>query len=75
MTLYQEIETQIMHWANDGTKTAGSLTRKIMKLVEEENKKEIRDIKIDLALRVEECEEELSFVEGAKWVLEKINKK
>jgi hypothetical protein len=75
MTLYQEIETQIMHWANDGTKTAGSLTRKIMKLIEEENKKEIRDIKIDLALRVEECEEELSFVEGAKWVLEKINKK
>lgn len=46
-----------------------------MKLVEEENKKEIRDIKIDLALRVEECEEELSFVEGAKWMLEKINKK
>ena len=75
MTLYQEIETQIMHWANDGTKTAGSLTRKIMKLVEEENKKEIRDIKIDMALRVEECEEELSFVEGAKWMLEKINKK
>jgi len=75
MTLYQEIETQIMHWANDGTKTAGSLTRKIMKLVEEENKKEIRDIKIDLALRVEEYEEELSFVEGAKWMLEKINKK
>ena len=49
--------------------------QKIMKLVEEENKKEIRDIKIDLALRVEECEEELSFVEGAKWMLEKINKK
>jgi len=46
-----------------------------MKLVEEENKKEIRDIKIDLALRVEKCEEELSFVEGVKWVLEKINKK
>jgi len=75
MTLYQEIETQIMHWVNDGTKTAGSLTRKIMKLVEEENKKEIRDIKIDLALRVEEYEEELSFVEDAKWMLEKINKK
>jgi hypothetical protein len=74
MTLYQEIETQIMIWGNDGTKTAGSLTRKIMKLIEEENKKEIRDIKIDLALRVVECEEELSFVEGVKWVLEKINK-
>ena len=75
MTLYQEIENQIMIWGHDGTKTAGYLTRKIMKLVEEENKKEIRDIKIDLALRVEECEEELSFVEGAKWMLEKINKK
>lgn len=51
MTLYQEIESQIMIWSNDGTKTAGYLTRKIMKLIEEEAKKEIRDIKIDLALK------------------------
>ena len=44
MTLYQEIENLIMIWNQDGTKTAGSLTRQIMKLVEEENKKEIREI-------------------------------
>ena len=84
MTLYQEIENQIMIWGHDGTKTAGSLTRKIMKLIEEENKKEIRDIKIDLLLREaaeewlfesEEHNNELSFIEGAKWMLEQINKK
>ena len=51
MTLYQEIESQIMIWSNDGTKTAGHLTRKIMKLIEEEKKKEERDIKIDLVLK------------------------
>ena len=59
MTLYQEIESQIMRWANDGTKTAGSLTREIMKLVEEERKREIRDLKID-SLRA-----------GEEWVFEK----
>jgi hypothetical protein len=82
MTLYQEIETQIMHWANDGTKTAGSLTREIMKLIEEEKKREIRDIKIDSIeageewlFESEEHDNELSFIEGVKWVLEKINKK
>ena len=32
-----------MIWNQDGTKTAGSLTRQIMKLVEEENKREIED--------------------------------
>ena len=63
MTLYQEIETQIMHWANDGTKTAGSLTRKIMKLIEEEKKREIRDIKID------------SLEAGEEWVFEKNGQK
>lgn len=31
--LYSEIETQIMRWVNDGTKTAGSLTREIMDLI------------------------------------------
>ena len=84
MTLYQEIENQIMIWGHDGTKTAGSLTRKIMKLIEEENKKEIRDIKIDLVFNEaaeewlfesEENNNELSFIEGAKWMLEQINKK
>lgn len=50
MTLYQEIESQIISWSNDGTKTAGHLTRKIMKLIEEEKKKEERDLKIDQTL-------------------------
>ncbi len=33
-TLYSEIEYLIIQWSNDGTKTAGSLTREIMKLIE-----------------------------------------
>lgn len=32
--LYSEIETLIIHWNNDGTKTAGYLTRQIMELLE-----------------------------------------
>jgi hypothetical protein len=32
--LYSEIEHLIIQWNNDGTKTAGSLTRDIMKLIE-----------------------------------------
>lgn len=32
-TLYSEIESLIIHWSNDGTQTAGSLTREIMKLI------------------------------------------
>jgi hypothetical protein len=36
-TLYSEIETLIIKWNIDGTKTAGSLTRDIMKLIENKN--------------------------------------
>jgi hypothetical protein len=85
MTLYQEIENQIMIWGHDGTKTAGSLTRKIMKLIEEENKKELREIKIDLVFEKNgqkwsnnddtAGDNFGSFIEGAKWVLDKMNKK
>jgi hypothetical protein len=32
--LYSEIETLVTVWGNDGTKTAGSLTRQIMELLE-----------------------------------------
>ena len=47
-TIYSEIENLIINWNNDGTKTAGSLTREIMialsslidKTNEENNKKE-----------------------------------
>lgn len=41
--LYSDIEELIIRWGIDGTKTAGSLTRDIMKLVEAE----IRDKKIE----------------------------
>ena len=36
-SLYSEIETLIIKWNIDGTKTAGSLTRDIMKLIENKN--------------------------------------
>jgi hypothetical protein len=36
-TLYSEIETLIIKWNIDGTKTAGSLTRDIIKLIENKN--------------------------------------
>ena len=32
-TLYSEIKHLIIQWNNDGTKTAGSLTREIMELI------------------------------------------
>ena len=32
--LYQEIETAIIRWNNDGTKTAGFLTREIMDIIQ-----------------------------------------
>ena len=32
--LYQEIEYLIIMWSNDGTKTAGHLTRQIMELLD-----------------------------------------
>jgi hypothetical protein len=33
LTLYQKIENSIINWNNDGTKTAGSLTREIMSIL------------------------------------------
>ena len=35
-TLYSEIEYLIIMWSNDGTRTAGSLTREIMKLINQD---------------------------------------
>lgn len=32
--LYRDIENAIIEWGLDGTKTAGTLTRKILKLIE-----------------------------------------
>ena len=31
--LYSELESLIIKWANDGTKTAGSLTRDILNII------------------------------------------
>ena len=36
--LYSEIENLIIFWNNDGTKTAGSLTREIMALLKNQKK-------------------------------------
>ena len=38
--LYSEIENLIIRWNNDGTKTAGSLTREIMNLIKTNNELE-----------------------------------
>jgi hypothetical protein len=35
--LYSEIEGLIIEWSNNGTKTAGYLTRQIMKLLSDDN--------------------------------------
>jgi len=37
--LYSKIENSIISWNNDGTQTAGSLTRKIMEIIKERYKK------------------------------------
>lgn len=33
VNLYTEIENRIIRWSNDGTRTAGELTREIMELI------------------------------------------
>lgn len=35
--LYSAIENAIIKWVLDGTKTAGSLTREIMSIIEKQN--------------------------------------
>jgi len=40
MTLYQRIEHSIMFWSMDGTKTAGCLTREILKLIKQDSDKD-----------------------------------
>lgn len=41
--LYREVENLIIKWSNDGTKTAGSLTREIMSLLETETWEEVEE--------------------------------
>lgn len=43
LNLYQKIEIAIIEWSNDGTKTAGSLTREIMDLIHD-NKVQHHDV-------------------------------
>lgn len=33
--IYQLIETEIIRWSNDGTKTAGTLTREIIEIIKQ----------------------------------------
>lgn len=41
--LYREIENLVIKWSNDGTKTAGSLTREIISLLDKESWEEIEE--------------------------------
>ena len=41
LSLYSKIEQAIIKWSNAETETAGSLTRKIMELIEEDKKKNV----------------------------------
>jgi hypothetical protein len=41
--LYGEIENLIIKWSIDGTRTAGSLTREIISLLDEDNWEEIEE--------------------------------
>ncbi len=41
--LYREIENAIIRWNNDGTKTAGTLTREIMEMLKTETWDEIEE--------------------------------
>ena len=42
--LYNEIQTAIINWNNDGTKTAGELTREIIKLLKKPRWNKIKTI-------------------------------
>jgi hypothetical protein len=42
--LYSEIETAIIHWSNDGTQTAGTLTREIIELLKKKRFETIKFI-------------------------------
>jgi len=47
ITLYSEIEYLIIMWRNDGTKTAGSLTREIMDLlIKKDSKQKINNMSV-----------------------------
>jgi hypothetical protein len=43
VNLYRELENMIIRWNNDGTKTAGSLTREIMEVLKTETWEEIEE--------------------------------
>ena len=52
--LYSEIEHLIIQWNNDGTKTAGSLTRDIMKIKTKVNRKELYKLYMEWVEQVTE---------------------
>jgi len=41
--LYSEIETAIIRWSNDGTQTAGALTREILQILSKETWEDIEE--------------------------------
>lgn len=41
--LYREVENAIIRWNNDGTKTAGTLTREIMEILKTETWEDIEE--------------------------------
>jgi len=41
--LYREVENMIINWSNDGTKTAGSLTREIMAQLKTDTWEEVEE--------------------------------
>ena len=43
LNLYQQIENAIIKWSNDGTQTAGTLTRQILEIIHD-NKVEHHDV-------------------------------
>jgi hypothetical protein len=64
-TLYSKIEHLIIMWSNDGTKTAGSLTRQIMKLLNEKNSEQLSSGSL---------EDTQEIIEFLQWVFRKIDK-
>ena len=61
-TLYSEIEHLIIRWNLDGTKTAGSLTRDIMKVKTKINREELYKLYMEWVEQVtEECDWKTSF--------------
>lgn len=63
MTTYQKIENAIIKWNNDGTKTAGELTREIMEIIKQPAPKQATITKEDIETVIEEIWEKGFFTD------------